>query len=130
MEIRSLERKNLLMALVACALGACAGDEPRAPEPPRYIVTGVAIYVTNQTSRDKGIFLHAGAKEHRLGVVRGHSSRSFSVPSGEGDSTSDLHLEAREQRAAAVRSGVFRLSSGDRVNWMLDKDGRGLAVTR
>ena len=75
MEIRPLERKNLAMALLACALGASAGDEPREPEPPRHIVTDVAFYVTNQTSRDKGTFLHAGAKEHRLGVVRGHSRR-------------------------------------------------------
>ena len=130
MEMRCLERNMLAMELFACSMTACAREEAPVPQAARYIVADVLIAVTNQTSRDKRIFLEAGSNEHGLGIVHGHSSRSFSVPGGAGDSTSDLRLEARELRAAAIRSGTFRLSSGDRVVWMLDSNGRGHAVTR
>jgi hypothetical protein len=130
MEMRCLERNTLVMGLFACSVIACAREEPPAPRAARYIVADIIIAITNQTSRDKSIFLEAGSGEHRLGIVPGHSTRSFSVPRGAGDTTSDLRLEARELRTAAIRSGTFRLSSGDRVVWMLDSTGRGRAVTR
>ena len=128
--MRCLERNRRLAALLMCAVGSCATDVAPLPRTPSSIVADVIIRVSNQSSRDKGIFLEAGAKEHRLGIVRGHSSRSFSVPSGAGDSTSALRLEARERPYSPLRSGVFRLSPGDRVIWMLDRSGRSLAITR
>lgn len=130
MEVWCLERNNLVMALLTCFASACAHDDAPPTRAPSSIVADVIIAVTNQTSQDKRIFLEAGVKEHPLGVVRGHSTRSFSVPSGAGDSTSDLRLQARQHPFAPVRSGVFRLSSGDRVAWLLDRNGRGRAVTR
>ena len=127
--MRCLERNRRLMALLTCAVSACANDVAPVQRAPSSIVADVVILVTNQSSRDKGIFLEAGVNEHRLGIVRGHSSRSFSVPSDAGDSTGALRLEARERPFPTVRSGVFRLSSGERVVWMLDQTGRGLALT-
>ena len=129
MEMRRLERNRLLMALLTCALGACARDVAPVPRTSGSIVTDVIIQVNNAASRDKAIFLEARAQEHRLGTVRGHSSRSFSVPSGAGDSTGTLRLEARELAYPTVRSGAFRLAPGDRVVWTLDRTGRAFALT-
>ena len=134
MEIRRWERNLMVVALLAGGVPACAPDE--RPQPPqaqqaRNIIADVIVLVTNQTPREKRIYLEAGAIEHPLGVVPAHSSRSFSVPSGTADSASALQLEAREARGASgIRSGGFRLSSGQRVIWTLDDAGRSAVVTR
>ena len=128
--MRYLKRNLLAMGLFACSVTSCAREEPPAPRAARYIVADMIIAITNQTSREKSIFLEAGSKVHRLGIVPGHATRTFSVPRGAGDTTNHLQLEAREQRTAGIRSGTFRLSSGDRVVWMLDSTGRARAVTR
>ena len=112
-------------------LSACVQDERPAPAVPQSIVADVIVAVTNQTSMEKSIVLDVGAIEHSLGAVPGGSSRSFSLPSSAGDSTSDLQLEARVGRAApGLRSPVFRVSSGQRVVWTLVEGGRGVLVTR
>ena len=130
MEMRCLERNRILMAVLLCAVGACATDRAPVPRASGSIVADVIIQVINQSPRDKRIVLEAGAREHHLGIVRGRSARSFSVPSGAGDSSGALRLEAREQPFPAVRSALFRMSPGDRVNWLLDRTGRGVALTR
>ena len=107
-----------------------ADARPEQPPAPRPIVADVIISVANETLREKRIFLEAGQVEHVLGVFPPNSSRSFSVPSSAGDSTSELKLEARARAASSVRSAAFMLSSGKRVVWTLDKSGHGLLVTR
>ena len=133
MSMHSCERNRILMALYVGLAGAsaCARDEPPVPRAPLSIVADEIISVANETSNEKRIVLKGGTVEHTLGVVTGHSSRSFPMPSGLGDSTSALQLEARERRATTgLRSTTFLISSGKRVVWTLDKSGHGLLVTR
>ena len=131
MQIRCWECKTNVLALVAGSLIACAPDaRPERSATPRYIVADIIISVANQTPRDKRIFLEAGPVEHMLGDVPANSSRSFSVPSGAGDSTNQLQLEARARATSKLRSSAFVLSSGKRVVWTLDKGGHELLVTR
>ena len=131
MQMRCWERKTNLLALLAGILIACSPDaRSERPAAPRYIVADVIISVANETPRDKRIFLEAGPTEHMLGDVPANSSRSFSLPSSAGDSTSELQLEARARAASNIRSSAFMLSSGKRVVWTLDKSGHGLLVTR
>jgi hypothetical protein len=120
-----------MLALLAGSLIACSSDARREPPPaPRYIVADVIISIANETPREKRIFLEAGAVEHILGDVPANSSRSFSVPSSAGDTTSQLQLEARARATSNIRSAAFMLSSGKRVVWTLDKSGHGLLVSR
>ncbi len=122
---------TMRVMVVTVVLTACANDEQPAPAVPQSIVADVIVAVTNQTSREQSIVLDVGAIEHSLGAVPSRSSRSFSLPSSAGDSTSELQLEARERRATSgLRSGVFHVSSGQRVVWTLDSRGRGVLVTR
>jgi hypothetical protein len=132
MSMHSCERNRILIALFGLALlGACARNEPPPPRASTSIVADEIISVANQTADEKHIVLKGGAVEHTLGVVTGHSSRSFPMPSGLADSTSVLQLEARERRApTGLRSTTFLISSGKRVVWTLDKSGHGLLVTR
>jgi hypothetical protein len=129
--MRALERNTILMTVLCMPLANCARGEPEPARGSQSIVADVLISVANQTPREKHIFLQGSAIEHTLGVVPGNSSRSFSVPSAAGDSTSELRLEAREPRqAAGLRSSVFLLSSGKRVVWTLNEAGQGLLVNR
>jgi len=131
MQMRCWERKTNLLAVLAGILVACSSDaRSERPAAPRYIVADVIISVANETPRDKRIFLEAGPMEHILGDVPANSSRSFSVPSSAGDSTSELQLEARARATSNIRSAAFMPSSGKRVVWTLDKSGHGLLVTR
>jgi hypothetical protein len=131
MQMRCWERKTNMLALLAGILAACSPDaRSEQPPAPRYIVADVIISVANETPRDKRIFLEAGPMEHILGDVPANSSRSFSLPSSAGDSTSELQLEARARATSNIRSSAFMLSSGKRVVWTLDKSGHGLLVTR
>jgi hypothetical protein len=121
----------MLACIPAGMLTACTRDERQQPNASHYIVSDVIVAVTNQTSREKRIFLEVGKVEYSLGSVDGRSSRSFSMPSSAGDSTSELQLEARERRSpSGIRSGGFRVSSGQRVVWTLDQSGRGIVTTR
>jgi len=81
-----------LLALASAALyvglagiAACARDEPPASRASLSIVADEIISVANETPNEKRIVLKGGTVEHILGVVTGHSSRSFPMPSGLGD---------------------------------------------
>jgi hypothetical protein len=133
MSMHSCERNKILIALCVggALLASCARDAPPPPRASVSIVADEIISVANDTPDEKRIVLTGGAVEHTLGVVTGHSSRSFPMPSGLADSTSVLQLEARERReTTGLRSTVFLISSGKRVVWTLDKSGHGLLVTR
>ena len=131
MQMRCWECKTNVLALLAGSLIACSPDaRPERSAAPRYIVADIIISVANQTPRDERIFLEAGPVEHMLGDVPANSLRSFSVPSGAGDSTSQLQLEARARATSKLRSSAFMLSSGKRVVWTLDKGGHELLVSR
>lgn len=131
MSTRSGERNRIVIALAALFIAACAGDKPQAPRASRPIVVDAVISVANESQQDAHIFLQAKAREHALGVVPARSSRSFSVPSAAGDSTTELQLEARAHRASpGLRSKVFLLSSGRRVVWTLGTTGGDVLVSR
>jgi hypothetical protein len=139
MEMRSSEgnktriaaRRTLRAVLLASLLSGCAPDDEREPPASRSIVADVIIAVDNRSWRPMSIYVEAGQTEHSLGAVPGRSSRSFSLPSGAGDSTTDLQLEARERHAGArVRSRVFRVSSGQRISWTLQRSGSGTMTLR
>jgi hypothetical protein len=115
---------------MAGSLSGCATDEPREPPASQSIVADVIIAVDNRSWRPMLIYVEAGQAEHSLGSVPGRSSRSFSLPSGAGDSTTNLQLEARERGAGArVRSQPFRVSSGQRISWTLQRSGTGTMTT-
>ena len=106
-----------------------------APRPdtgaPHFVVADVIVSVTNQSQRELQIYLGSGAQEHSLGPVPGRSSRSFSLPSGLGDSTGLLHFEARARReATAVRSDSFSVSPGQQVLWVVGERGGGTVTKR
>ena len=139
MEMRSSEgnktriaaRRTLLAVITASLISGCAPDDQREPPAPQSIVADVIIAVDNRGWRPMLIYVEAGQTEHSLGAVPGRSSRSFSLPSGAGDSTADLQLEARERGAGArVRSQPFRVASGQRISWTLQRSGTGTLTTR
>ena len=111
----------------------CAQENARdtAHPPSRRIVADVIVSVTNATSRLQRISLQVGATELSLGEVPGHSSRSFSVPTGAGDSTVLLQMAARDGRSHnRTLSTGFHLVSGQRAVWNLDESGRGVLTMR
>jgi len=123
-------RIRLLMVL-ASLTSACATEDHRKPPPSRSVVADVILTVDNPTSRRVIIYLESGVTRDSLGVVPRRSSRSFSMPSTAGDSTSVLRLEARERRTVAgVRSNVFHVSSGHHVVWTLGRIGSGVLTMR
>jgi hypothetical protein len=131
MSTRFGERNRVLIAIMGILIAGCKRDEQRASQPSRSIVVDAIISVANQHSQEEHIFLQAKAHEHALGVVPGRSSRSFSVPSAAGDSTTELRLEARAYRTGpGFRSTPFLLSSGGRVVWTLDAVGGSVLVNR
>jgi hypothetical protein len=120
-----------LLMMMASLISACATEDYRKPPPSRSVVADVILTVDNQTSRRVLVYLESGVTRDSLGVVPRRSSRSFSMPSTAGDSTSVLQLEARERRGiAGVRSNVFRVSSGHHVVWTLGRIGSGVLITR
>ena len=128
-------RHGALIRLAAIlAVGSCAPAASSAPDSAqqhRDIVADVIVSVTNQTSREQQIYLLAGAAAHPLGAVPGQASRSFSVPSDAGDSTTTLWMEARQQRAPrSLRSDSFHLSPGQRAVWTVAERGRGVLTMR
>ena len=119
--------------LLVAALTSCARENAHdaAPPLPRRIVADVIVSVTNATSRLQRISLQVGAAELSLGEVPGHSSRSFAVPSGAGDSTMLLQMAARDGRSHnRILSTGFHLASGQRAVWSLDESGRGVLTMR
>ena len=124
-------RRALRVVVAASVLPACASNEPHESPGPRYIVADVIVSVDNRTSRPMFIYVEAGAMQHVLGEIPKEASRSFSLPSGAGDSTSALQLEAREHRTTpGVRSDTFHVTSGQRVSWTLARDGSSAVTTR
>ena len=111
----------------------CAQEKARdtARPPSRRIVADVIVSVTNTTSRLQRLSLQVGATELALGEVPGRSSRSFSVPSGAGDSTVLLQMAARDGRSHnRTLSTGFHLASGQRAVWNLNESGRGVLTMR
>ena len=128
---RQLTGRLRLLMVLASLISACATEDYRKPPPSRSVVADVILTVDNQTSRRVMIYLESGVIRDSLGVVPRRSSRSFSMPSTMGDSTSLLRLEARERRTVAgVRSDVFRVSSGHHVVWTLGRIGSGVLTMR
>ena len=58
-------------------------------------------------------------------------SRSFSLPSGLGESAGPLHFEARARReATGRRSNAFNISPGQQVLWTIGEGGSGTVTRR
>ena len=109
------------------------GRESERPDTraPRFIVADVMVSVSNQSAREMQIYVGSATQEHVLGPVPGRSSRSFSLPSGLGDSTRALHFEARAGRQTpGVRSDPFSVSPGEQVRWVIGERGGGTVTKR
>ena len=84
-------------------------------------MTDVILTVDNRTPKPLRVYLESGARSDSLGSVPRQSIRSFSVPSGVGDST-ELHLRALAPGSpTGIRSQAFHLVRGDQVVWTLDR---------
>lgn len=119
-----------LGALVIVVSG-CRPAPPADQGPPHFVVADVIVSVTNQTPRALEIYLGTAALEEALGPVPGRASRSFSLPSGLGDSKGPLHFEARGRRVVAgIRSDTFSISPGERVLWTVGEGGKGTVTKR
>ena len=131
MQISTWTRNRTRGALLflASAVMSCTTRDPPAKRPGS-VIADVIVSVSNETRSTQEVTLEAGASMHPLGVVRGQSSRAFSVPGVAGDSTRDLELVARRRSVASVRSGVFRLSPGNRAIRTLKETERSLRITR
>ena len=126
--------RALVRVVAIVALAACAPATPALPDSTaqnRDIVADVIVSVNNHTASEQQIFLLTNAVAHALGAVRGQASRSFSVPSDAGDSTTKLWMEARLQRDRGhSRSDSFHLSPGQRAIWTITDSGRGVLTMR
>ena len=115
-------------------VSACSRDKSRQPQAlaaSHEIIADVIVTVTNHTSRMKQVYLSAGQTRHTLGAVPERASRSFSVPSGAGDSTIALYMEANETGSSRLqRSDAFHLASGQRAIWTIDGNGTGVLTMR
>ena len=113
--------------LVLIALVGCKSAPPPTAGPPHFVVADVIVSVRNQSGRDIQVSLASATGDHPLGPVPGGSSRSFSLPSGLGESAGDLRFEARDRRGA-FRSNPFSLSAGQKVVWTIDERGSGAVI--
>lgn len=106
------------MLLVACS----AGEQRPPPTPPsRSIVADVILTVENRMPRPLLVYLASSARSDSLGPVARGTTRSFSMPSLAGDSSTMLHLEARTDRSkAGILSQAFYIAAGQQVVWTLD----------
>ena len=121
----------LLLIISGVACSPDAHNERHALAVSHQIIADVVVTVANRTSREKRIYLTAGQARHALGTVTGRSSRSFSVPSSAGDSTTALRMEADDARGSRLnRSDIFHLVSGQRAIWTIDGGTRGVLTMR
>ena len=131
--IRIIRLSALAAGLVAFSVlaSACERASPPVDATAHSVVADIIVSVSNQTARRMQIFLKGGATEHPLGVVAERSSRSFSLPSGLGESAGALRFEAREPRASTgIHSDAFSVSPGQQVLWAFDERGSRAVTTR
>ncbi len=115
--------------IVVAGVVACASDLSHESPASRSIVADVVLTVDNRTSRPSLIYLRSEDRSDSLGEVPRRSVRSFSLPSGAGDSTTALELEARYDRTVpGVRSPSFHLSPGHQVLWTVDRVSSGVTM--
>ena len=117
------------MAMTFVLAAGCTADPRTDTATSRSIRTDVVLTVENEESRPFLIFLRSDAWVDSLGQIRGHATRSFSVPSRASDSAVALRLEARDRRNPSIgRSHPLTLSSGHQVVWKLHRE-RGSELT-
>lgn len=117
--------------LVVALLLGCNAAPPPGGGGPHFVVADVIVSVSNQSSRELQIYVGSGSQERELGPVPGRSSRSFSLPSGLGDSTEPLHFEARARRSTTgIRSDTFSVSPGEQVLWAVREQGSRAVIKR
>ncbi len=119
------------LLLVLLASGCKSGDEARTLPASRSIIADVVVSVDNRTSNPVLIYAGAGDVSEPLGTVPRMALRSFSVPSSLNQPVQVLHLDARGQNGTPrAHSQSFRLSSGHRVIWTLDRTHNGTVTMR
>lgn len=125
-------RSRRAVALLFAALNVtCTGNEQAAPPRQRSIIADVIVSVDNHTSNSVAIYVNTGAVSDSLGVVPGRSIKSFSMPWEVGAPLNLVWLEARGRHGAPdARSESFRLPSGHRIIWMLDRTRTGTVTMR
>lgn len=128
------QRFALFRVIAIPVVMSCTPAAPAVPDsaaPRRDIVADMIVSVTNHTTREQQIYLLTKAVAHALGVVPGQTSRSFSVPSDAGDSTTTLWMEVRPSRSRGrSRSDGFHLSPGQRAVWTLTDSGHDVLTLR
>jgi hypothetical protein len=132
--MRSMKRMSALVWGIAgfsALVLSCSRARPPEAAAAHFVVADVIVSVTNQSPRELQIYVGTAALEHSLGRVPGRSSRSFSLPSGLGDSTGPLHFEARGRRdGISVRSDTFSVAAGQQVLWAIGESGSGSVTKR
>jgi hypothetical protein len=124
----------MMGVLVACRDRADSQGAPAAaPARPvqRLIVADVIVLVENPSPAPMFIAVDVRGASLPIGQVKGGSTQSFSLPSSAGDTTGELHLQARRTNAAVtLQSESFRIASGHQVTWRLDGSPRGTLTMR
>jgi len=138
----SLERANrqavlwrrcatLAWAVAAILSQACATGVMPSHALPRDVAADVAITISNDMSRAMRIYLHAGSAELPLGTVPALATRTFRVPGGFTNGSSEFQIEAR-QRGAEVGFLSERFTLGPRrvAAWGLSRVSRSTVTVR
>ena len=91
----------------------------------------VAITISNDMSRAMRIYLHAGSAELPLGTVPALATRTFRVPGGFTNGSSEFQIEAR-QRGTEVGFLSERFTLGPRrvAAWGLSRVSRSTVTVR
>jgi len=117
--------------IIAALVSSCDSGERREPRSSRSIIADIILTIDNRTPQSVLVYLRSEGRSDSLGQVARRSTRSFSLPSGSGDSTTALRLEARRTRiGSSTLSTVFHLASGHQVVWALDQSRTGTLTMR
>ena len=121
----------IVQLMLIAVISACSGNEQSMRPVSRSIIADVIVSVDNQTMSPLSIHVGSGQVTESLGVVSGRSVKSFAMPSGLGPAESSMRLEARGRRGmSSVRSASFKMSSGHRLVWTLDRTKNGTVTIR
>ena len=129
LRLRSYVRRWITAGLlaVACSRGERAVNAAPAS---KSIMTDVVLTVDNRMPSLLIVYLESAGRIDSLGTVARGMTRSFSVPSGIGDSSTVLYLRARNRASApGIRSQAFHLAPGEQVLWTVDRS-RSVVSTR
>ena len=105
--------------LEGCATGAGAHEVSRLEVP-----EAAAVTISNLTTLPMRIYLRRSSVEVALGTVLGLSSRTFEIGDRFVIDASELQLEARDRRGAALWSDGFTFGAKRTAAWQVGHQSR------